>query len=156
MNGDWASVAGDMLDDVTRTTRLTGSARDEATLAGGVRVTWHLDQGAYADTFGRMHVLLPSPTPKTAEAALAGLKAQVSAQIRGLATSEQTALFVRLEQEKDADLNHAQNVFTTAAENALRDANSDSDVRRAARHFLSFAMGYNDWDLDALARHSPG
>ena len=99
-----------------------------------------------------MRFELPQPTPATADAALAGLRAQVSAQVPRLEASEQAALFVRLEREKEAGLDEAQVLFTSAAEDALRDKERDATVRRAARHFLSFAMAYNDWDLDALGR----
>jgi hypothetical protein len=115
-------------------------------------VVWHLDGGAYAETFGRIHFVLPDPAPTTPDAALTALKAQVSAQMRALPASEQAALFGRLEQQKRAGLDKTQALFTSAAEDALRDADTDPAVRRAARHFLSFAMAYNDWDLEALGR----
>ena len=152
VNRDWAAVGTDMLDDLTRTTRLVASPPDEATLADGERVVWHLEQGAYASTFGRFHFVAPDPPPTTKDAALAALRAQASALVLELEASEQAALFVRLEQEKAADLSHSQALFTSAAEDALRRGDTDPAVRRAARHFLSFAMGYNDWDLDALRR----
>jgi hypothetical protein len=152
VNRDWAAVASDMLDDITRTTRLTASTPAEATLADGERVVWRLDQGAYADTFGRMRFVLPDPAPTTPDAALAAMKAQVSAQVRELEASERAALFVRLEQQKNAGLAETQTLFTSAAEDALHRADTDPAVRRAARHFLSFAMAYNDWDIDALSR----
>jgi hypothetical protein len=152
VNKDWASVGTDMIDDLTRTTRLVGSPPAEATLADGERVVFDLDKGAYAQTFGRVHFAVPAPPPATPESALAALRAQASAEVRKLETSEQAALFTRLEQEKAAGLTQSQTFFTTAAEDALRDRDTDPAVRRAARHFLSFAMSYNDWDLDALGR----
>jgi hypothetical protein len=151
-NKDWASIGTDMLDDLTRTTRLIASTPAEATLADGERVVWHLDRGAYADTFGRIRFTAPDPVATTPEAALVALRAQASAQVRKLDAGEQAALFARLEQEKEAGLAQTQTLFTSAAEDVLRDPGSDPSVRRAARHFLSFAMAYNDWDLDALRR----
>jgi hypothetical protein len=151
-NRDWASVATDMLDDLTRTTRLVASPPAEATLAGGERVVWRLDKGAYADTFGLVRFQLPDPPPRRPDAALAALKAQVSAHVRQLDADEQAGLFGRLEREKAAGLADTQALFTSAAEDALRNRETAPAVRRAARHFLSFAMGYNDWDLDALGR----
>jgi hypothetical protein len=152
VNRDWASVGDDMLDDLTRTTRLIESAPAEATLADGERVVWQLDKGAYADTFGRIHFVPPDPAPTTPEAARAALRAQASAEVRNLEASEQAALFARLDQEKAAGLTESQSLFTSAAEDALRDKDTDPAVRRAARHFLSFAMAYNDWDIEALGR----
>jgi hypothetical protein len=149
---DWASIGTDMLDDLTRTTRLIATTPPEATLADGERVVWRLDKGAYADTFGRIHFASPDPPPTTPDAALAALRAQASAEVRKLDASEQAALFVRLEEQKAAGLTETQTVFTSAAEDALRYADADPAVRRAARHFLSFAMSYNEWDLDALGR----
>lgn len=69
-----------------------------------------------------------------------------------LPASEQASLFARLEQQKAAGLAESQTFFTTAAEDVLRDGNADPAVRHAARHFLAFAMAYNEWDLDAMAR----
>jgi hypothetical protein len=149
---DWAVVATDMLDDITRTTRLIASSPAEATLAGGERVVWQLDKGAYADTFGLVRFHPPDPAPTTPDAALAALKAQVAAQVRQLDADEQAGLFGRLEREEAAGLAATQALFTSAAEDALRDRETAPAVRRAARHFLSFAMNYNDWDLDALGR----
>ena len=152
VNRDWASIGTGMLDDITRTTRLMGSAPAEATLADGERVIWDLDKGAYADTFGRIHFVMPDPAPPTADAARSALKAQASAEVRKLDAGEQAALFVRLEREQVAGLAGTQLLFTSAAEDALRHADTDPAVHRAARHFLSFAMSYNGWDLDALGR----
>jgi hypothetical protein len=152
VNRDWATVGTGMLDDLTRTTRLVASPPDEATLADGERVVFRLEEGAYVDTFGRFRFVAPDPPPTTPDAALAALRAQASAGVSQLEASEQAALFVRLEQEKAADLSQSQALFTPAAENALRRGDTDPAVRRAARHFLSFAMAYNDWDLDALGR----
>jgi hypothetical protein len=152
VNRDWARVGNDMLDDLNRTTRLIGSTPAEATLADGERLVWHLDQGAYADTLGRIHFVSPHPPPTTPDTALAALRVQASAEVRKLDASEQAALFVRLEKDKAAGLTRSQALFTSAAEDALRDRNADPAVRLAARHFLSRAMSYNDWDLDALGR----
>lgn len=149
-NHDWADVATDMLDDIHRTTRLVASAPEEATLADGERVLWRLDRGAYAETFGKIHFERPAAAPTTADVALAALREQVDTGVRRLASGDRAALFATLEAEHEAGLDGCQKVFTLAAENALRDREGDPAARRAARHFLSFAMNYNDWDLDAL------
>jgi hypothetical protein len=149
-NRDWASVATDMLDDVHRTTRLVASAPEDAALADGERVVWRLDRGAYADTFGKVHFERPAPAPATAEDALTVLREQVDTQVRKLDGGEQASLFARLEAQHQAGLDGCQKLFTLAAENTLRDREGDKAARRAARHFLSFVMNYNDWDLDAL------
>jgi hypothetical protein len=150
-NQDWAEVATDMLDDIHRTTRLVATAPEDAALGDGERVVWRLDRGAYADTFGKLHLERPTAAPVTQEGALAALREQISTEVRTLGSGEQASLFVKLEEQHKAGLVGCQKLFTLAAEDALRDHDADPEVRRAARHFLSFAMGYNDWDLDALA-----
>jgi hypothetical protein len=155
LNSNWADVGSIMLDSMSQTTRMIGSEPSAAVLAGGERLVLHLDQGEYADTFGRIHFVLPDPPPKSPGLALAALAAQASAQVRAFAPAQQAALFARLEQDKQADLDAAQYAFTTAAEDILRDAGSDAAVRRAARHFLLFSAGYMLWDVEALEKPQP-
>lgn len=152
VNRDWAMVGTDMVDDINRTTRLIASEPAEAPLADGERLVWRLNQGAYADTFGRLRFVPPAVPPPTADAALRLLREQASAGVRKLEAGEQAALFARLEEEKAAGLAATQALFTSAAEDVLRSPVTDPSVRRAARHFLSFAMAYNDWDLPAPGR----
>jgi hypothetical protein len=149
---DWASIATDMLDDISRVTRMNSSAPGDATLADGERVIWHLDKGAYADTFGRIHFVLPDPAPTTADAATSALRAQVDAQVRRLDPGELAALFVRLRQRNDAGLNRVQFLFWTAAEDILRDPGSGSAAHLAARKFLIFSSGGNYYEdqLEAM------
>lgn len=154
-NQDWAGIATDMLDDISRTTRLIASAPADASLAGGERVIWHLDAGAYADTFGRVHFAMPEPAPKSSELALAALRTQVSAQVQNFDAGEQVALFVQLRQDKDAGLDKAVAVFTKAAEDVVLDVSADPAARTAARNFLLFGMQYNEWDVDALEKKQP-
>jgi len=127
----------------------------ELALAGGERLVLHLDKGVYADTFGRIHFVLPEPPPKSPDAALTALGAQASAQVRTFAPAQQAALFARLEQDKKVRLEAAQDAFTVAAEDILRDAGSDAVARRAARHFLLFSVLRNQWDVDALEKPRP-
>jgi len=155
LNSNWADVGSIMLDSMSQTTRVIGSEPSAAVLAGGERLVLHLDQGEYADTFGRIHFVLPNPPPKSPRLALAALAAQASVQVRAFAPAQQAALFARLEQDKQAGLDAAQYAFTTAAEDILRDAVSDAAVRRAARHFLLFSAGYMLWDVEALEKPQP-
>ena len=154
VNRDWASVGSDMLDDISRVTRLNASAPAEATLADGERVVWHLDKGAYADTFGRIHFVLPDPAPKTPDAARSALIAQVNAQVGRFDPGEQAALFIRLRQQNDAGLGRVQSLFFAAAEDTLRDADSSTAAHLAARRFLIYASGghYAEDQLDALEK----
>jgi hypothetical protein len=158
VNKDWASIGSDMLDDIHRTTRLIASEPAEALLADGERVVWRLGEGAYADTFGRMHFVLPQPAPATPKAALAALEAQVAAQVRTLDAGEQDPLFTKLRSEKDAGLDNVQGIFASAAEQVLRDANADPVAHKAARGFLMFAAGstYYEDQLDAMQAHPQG
>ena len=78
--------------------------------------------------------------------------AQVTAQVRKLGSQTQAALFTRLRSEKEAGLDNVQNLFASAAEQVLRDANADAAARRAARGFLIFAAGstYYEDQLNAM------
>jgi hypothetical protein len=152
VNKDWASIGSDMLDDINRTTLLIASDPADALLADGERIVWRVGEGAYADTFGRMHFSLPTPAPTTPKAALATLEEQVTAQVRTLDSATQAALFTRLRSQKEAGLDNVQNLFAPAAEHVLRDANADAAAHRAARGFLMFAAGHSYYEdqLDAM------
>lgn len=151
-NADWAQIGRDMLDDISGTTRLIASEPDAATLADGKRIIWQLDAGIHADTFGRIHFALPQPAPETSAAALSALRMQASAQVRAWPAAAQTALFLRLRDDTKSDRNRVATVFTTAAEDLVRDLKANPDARIAARKFLLFGMQYNQWDVDALEK----
>jgi len=152
VNRDWAEIGSAMLDDINRVTRFSMGAPDDALQAHGERLVWHIDQGAYADTFGKIHFSLPQPMPATPEAALGALRAQASAQMHGMDSATRAAMFKRLRQQFDAFAREAQNVFTDAAQDTLRDADADAAAHRAARDFLIFASGggYAEDQLDKI------
>lgn len=154
VNADWAQIGSDMLDDVNRITRFSAGAPGEATLAGGERLVWRVEAGAYADTFGRIRFSLPQPRPADANAALAALRAQAAAQVRAWDSASRTALFKRLREHYESFARGVQGVFTSAAEETLRDAAADADAHRAARQFLIFgtAGNYYEDQLDALEK----
>jgi len=154
VNRNWAEIAGDMMDDVTRGTRLLASAPDEATLVHGERLVWRLDQGDYADTFGRIRFVEPAPAPKNATEAMAALSTQAAEQFARFAEEDKLALLQRLAQDKENGHDRDQQVFVAAAEAIARDANAAADLHRAARHFLVSAAGYGEWDVDALENSS--
>jgi len=151
-NRDWATIASDMLDDVTRGTRLIASTPGEAEFARGERLVWRLDQGAYADTFGRIRYAKPEPVPKSADEALAALRTQTAVQVRSFDSTQRATLFRRLREQYDANLQNVQRLFTTAAEDTLRDAGADAAAHKAARKFLIFASGgsYYEDQLDKI------
>ncbi len=157
VNPQWAVLADDMLADVTRATRLLASTPDDATQAHGVRLTWPLSEGEYAQTFGRIHFSMPQPAPGSEQAALAALREQAAQQVRQFPAAEQVALFETLSRNVKNDRKRDVDVFTQAAEDVLRDAAGDHAAQVAARHFLLFGAGYNVWDVDALeaARGAP-
>ena len=150
VNKDWASVGTDMLEDLSRTTRLLASEPADATLAAGERIVMRVREGLYADTFGQIPFVLPQPAPTTPELAQAALRAQTSTHVQKLDSAAQAALFARLEQDKKAGRERAAAAFTTAAEDVLRAANTGADARAAARSFLLYGMHYNRWDVDAM------
>ena len=156
-NGDWAMLASGMLDDISRVTRFTAGTPEDALLAGGARIVWHAEQGLYADTFGRVRFAPPKAPAKSADAAVAALRAQVRDFVGTLDAAAQVALFERLRRQYENNARQVQTLFTTAAEDTLRDPSSSIAVHRAARNFLSFASGttYYDDQLDALEGKSP-
>ena len=152
VNGNWATFGSEMLDDVTRSSRLIASSPDDAEFAHGERLLWRLDQGQYAATFGRIRYAKPEPAPKTKDDVIAALRAQTAAQVAQMAPQEQLALLEQLMRDKDHDRNRVHAVFTTAAEAIERDAGADPALHRAARRFLLFAADYNVWEVDALEK----
>ena len=151
-NRNWAAIASDMLDDVTRSSRLISSPPEHAEFAQGERLLWRLDQGEYADTFGRIHYAKPEPAPKTKEEVVTALQAQTAAQVAKMTATDQLALFLRLMQDKEHARDRVQIVFASAAEAVERDAQADPAVHRAARRFLLFGANYNVWEVDALEK----
>lgn len=151
-NKEWASIASDMLDDLSRVTRFTASAPEQALLRGGERVVWKADEGDYADTFGRLHFALPDPAPKSDVEALAALRVQASQQVNAWDSTRRAELFRRLRRQYEAWQQDVQRLFTTAAEDTLRDARADAAAHRAARNFLIFASGgtYYEDQLDKI------
>ncbi len=157
VNKDWASVGADMLDDINRMTLLVASDPNDALLADAERIVWHVGEGAYAPTFGRLHFVLPTPPPTSGKTALAALETQTAEQVRALDAQTQAALFTQLRSEKEAGLDKVQTLFAPAAEQTLRDANADPAARKAARSFLLFAAGrtYYEDQLDAMEAKPP-
>lgn len=155
-SGDWADVAADLLDDLSRTTRLIASAPQDATLADGERITWRAEAGYYADTFGRLRFKLPDPPARDAAAAQAALRQQAAAQVATFDAPARTALFETLRRQYDADARDVQDVFVTAAEETVRDAATSAEARRAAKDFLILASGGNYYqnELDAVEREA--
>lgn len=151
-NKDWADVVTGMLDDINRVTRFTASAPGEASLASGERLQWRANQGRYADTFGRMHFVLPQPPLASAEAARDALSAQITAQAHQLDSSERANLFKRLRELYEGNARDVQSVFRATAEDTLRDANADASAHKAARNFLVLAAGttYYEDQLDKI------
>jgi hypothetical protein len=156
-NGNWAGIVSDMLDDINRVTRFSAGTPDEATLAHGERLLWHVESGAYADTFGKIRFTLPQPPPANEAAALDALCAQASMQVLALDADAQKALFERLRRQYEADAQGVQRLFWKAAEDVLRDAHGDRSAHLAARRFLIFGSGgtfYED-QLDKLEQAAP-
>ena len=151
-NKDWADVVSGMLDDINRVTRFTASTPGEALFAGGERLQWRANEGRYADTFGRMHFVLPQPAPASADAARQALSVQASAQVRQFESAEKANLFVRLRELYEGNARDVQPIFRAAAEDTLRNAAADVRAHNAARNFLLFASGgtYYDDQLDAI------
>lgn len=151
-NKEWASIAGDMLDDLGRVTRFTASAPGEALLRGGERIVWKTDEGEYADTFGRLHFTPPNPAPKSDAEALAALRVQAAEQVKTYDSAQRVDLFLRLRRQYEAGQQDVQRLFTTSAEDTLRDARADAAAHKAAQNFLIFASGgsYYEDQLDKI------
>ena len=65
---------------------------------------------------------------------------------------EMGVLFRRLREQYDANLQNVQRLFTTAAEDTLRDPGVDAAAHKAARKFLFYASGstYYEDQLDKI------
>lgn len=137
VNKDLANVIADIVGDIDRTERLIGSDAADATLADGERLVFHVGQGPYAATFGRIRFSLPESPPASADEALAALTQTVTRQVRALGAAEQTEVFAQLTRDKINDLRGAGLVFLPAAKEALLDAKSEPAQQGAARWFLS-------------------
>jgi hypothetical protein len=155
-NRDWADVATDILDSMSRTTRLVASEPQDAMLADGERVVVQSATGIYADTFGRVRFSAPVPPPADQAAALAALRAQAAEQVARMDAPARTALFLKLRQLHDAFARNVQSVFTLAAEDTVRDAGVDATTRAAAKDFLVLASGgdYYQNRLDAMEQEA--
>lgn len=151
-NRDWATIASEMLDDVTRSTRMIAGSPDRVEFARGERLVWRLDQGMYADTFGRIRFRQPAPAPKTKDEVIAALRAQAAVQVAQMSASDQLSLLRRLMDDKEHDRGAVQTVFTSAAEAIERDPDADPAVHRAARRYLLFGANYDVWEVDALEK----
>ena|SRR5579883_2929672 len=151
-NRNWAKIASSMLDDVTRSSRLIASSPDDAEFAGGERLVWRVDQGAYADTFGRIRYAKPEPAPRNREEVIAALRAQTDQQMAQMTAQEKLAVLQQLMRDKEHNRDQVQIVFTTAAESIERDPHADPEVHRAARRFLLFGANYDVWVVDALEK----
>lgn len=133
---DVAYVVGDILGDLFILERLVGSDPDEAANADGEPLRVRAGGGAYADTFGRIRFVLPSPPPRDGDEALAALVTTVTKQVGTLSPEEGAALYARLEADKAADRGGAGLVFVPAAREATLDPQSAPGVRDAAGRFL--------------------
>lgn len=136
LNPQFASVISDMFADIDRTGRLIASTPREATLAGGETLIWHVGEGSYADTLGRIRFPAPAVSLSDGDAALASVAAIVTAQMQAFDASEQFKLFTRLRDDKRAGLDRAGLAFVPAARAALLDLRRSDRVRDAARSFL--------------------
>ncbi len=151
-NKDWADIAESMLDDINRATRFKASSPDAALLRQGERIVWSASEGEYRDSIGRLHFTRPDPPPASSDAALTALRAQTAAQVRRFDSAQQAALFQRLRAQHDAGHKGVQKLFTSAAEDTLRNAEVDAGAHRAAREFLIFAGegNYYEDQLDKI------
>jgi hypothetical protein len=151
-NANWADIGTDMLADLGRLTRFTASAPGDALLRDGERVIWKNSDGAYADSFGRLHFVLPNPPPTTEADALAALQAQTTAQVGMLGSAERTRLFLRLTEQYEMNQQNVQALFADAGLATLRDPGADTAAHKAARNFLILASGgtYYEDQLDKI------
>ncbi len=136
MNAKMGDIVSMMLEDVSLQSSAKASAPADALLAHGERLTWHLSEGAYADTLGRLRFTPPNPPPESPAEAERLLTATVTEQVRALAPGEQTAMFQKLRAQKDGKLTGAGQVFLPAARDAALAADSPPELQRAATALL--------------------
>jgi hypothetical protein len=131
-----AEVVGDMFNDFDPLDRFASTDPQGTLLAHGQRIAWHAGGGPYADTFGSLTFAAPSAPFASADRALEALAASATDSIRTLDTAERAAFFTRLRRDKLRDLRAAGLIALPAAREALIDAGTDPQVRRAAQAFL--------------------
>jgi hypothetical protein len=151
-NANWADIGTDMLADLSRLTHFTASAPGDALLRDGERVIWKSNEGIYADSFGRLHFVMPNPPPNSETAALVALQAQTTEQIGMLDSAQRATLFRRLGEQYEANQQNVQRLFADAGLATLRDPGADITAHKAAREFLVFASGgsYYEDQLDKI------
>ena len=135
LNPQFASVIRDMFSDAERTTRFVDSTPEDATLAGGMRISWNAGSGTYADTLGAFKLETPTPSQSDPDAALRFLTGAITAQVAQLDDGAKVALFRRLKHDVESDLDHAGIAFLPAAGEVVR-ADSGGKPAHAAREFL--------------------
>ncbi len=136
LNAKVGDIVSLFIDDVSRIGYMASTDPGDALLAGGERVVWRFDQSLYKETLGRFHFESPNSSPKSKEEALKMLTESLSAQVRALPPSDQTALFVRLRREKEGKLAGDGPAFLDVARAVVLDTGADSELRKAANSFL--------------------
>ncbi|MFO1323981.1 MAG: hypothetical protein U1F15_07930 [Burkholderiales bacterium] len=131
MNEGFGDVIADMLGTIDALDRMAATAPEDAALAQGERIVWHVGGGSYAETVGRIAFRLPSPPPADADAALNALADTVAAQMRAFDEPTRTAILEQLAKDKIDGKSKAGYMFLRAAREAFVDENS-----KAARRFL--------------------
>lgn len=105
-----------------------------ATLAGGTRLTWLVDDSVYRYTFGPLHITSPpSPFPRAMRRSRRS-RNTATAQVRDMTDDSRATLFANLQRDKRRDLRAIGVVFLPAARDARR--GTSPSVVRAARRFL--------------------
>jgi len=137
LNARMGEIVTLMLDDLDRTGVLVSSPPDQALLARGERLAWHLDQSLYAGTLGRFRFTPPNAPPQSDAEAMRLLVDTVTTQERSLPASEQADLFDRLRVEKEGQLAGAGPAFLEAARQAAVAPDAEPAVKKAAASFLA-------------------
>lgn len=142
-DGVYSAVLEGMFRDFSNI-HLYPSAPADARLAAGERLVWHLDEGAYADTFGRVR-FAPPDSLLSRDGARYALQKQVGDQVHTLDATAQAALFERLKRQEYAGFDKVQEIFLPAARRIVRDENASATARGAAKEFLIARLGPYGW-----------
>jgi hypothetical protein len=137
-NHNWGDIATDVVNDLSRGTRIEAFEPGDAWQTDGERIEIYADRGRYSDSFGKIPFRKP-PQTLTAQQAMDALSEQTAVYVAGLDSASTASLFLRLRELYDANLRHTQLLFDEAALAVLKNADLDARAHTAAKKFLMFA-----------------
>ena len=136
LNPQTTRLFAGMYADIDPTGRLVVTAPEEAAQARGRRLVWRLEDGAYADTLGRLAFVPPQRPFPSGDAALRGLTEAAGAEVRALDAKSRADLFAGLLRLHRGGRRDVTKLFLPPAKELVAGAWPDSGGKEAAERFL--------------------